>query len=374
MKFKKLLMLGMFFVAAVCLLSAGFYINREEAGMQDSQTTQIKKREPELLSDIDLASYASLPAAFEAVTISETSENVKITQDNVEEVMYKQLFATASHPDTIEAGCSIKVDFSLTQNGQISDRETGYIIGYDTNNMSQNVYDALKDKGVGATIHVEDATFAGKGSGIVDISVSDIYGMPYPVTDKYVAQNTEYASVSDMEAKLIQNAESTVRQQTREQTLSGLIDAMMKQSTFVTAPDSLTIKELEVLKKDNPDATYSDAQHSFYRLAFIAAMLKKYDIADASEMERRYAALPQEKRDNYTQYEAEREKYLLFEDDVTNYIYRKVQIASDETETATEVGNTSGPLETETAATEYERGPQTDAVETENTAFWGTES
>lgn len=370
MKFKRILMLGMFFVAAICLLDAGLYINRQQAGVNDTQTTQITQKQPELLSDINLSSYASLPAAFEAVTISEDTDNAKITQDNVEDVIYKQLFATASHPDVIEDGCSLKVDFSITQNGQVSDRKTDYIIGYDQKNMSKNVYDALKEKSAGDTLRVEDAEFAGSGTGIVDISIRDIYGMPYPVTDKYIAQNTEYASLSDMKAKLVQNAESTVRVQTRQQTLSGLIDEMMKQSTFVTAPDSLVIKELEVLKKDNPDATYSDAQHSFYKLAFIAAMLKKYDIADTSEVERRYAALPEKKRNSFTQYEAEREKYLLFEDDVTNYIYRKVQISSDaETEAATDAGNASSFAETE----EETAAPQTEAQMTENSAFWETE-
>ena len=364
-------MLGMFFVAAVCLLDAGLYINRQQTGVQSSPTTQMTQKQPELLSDINLSSYASLPAAFEAVTISEDADSAKITEDNVEELIYKQLFATASHPDVIADGCSLKVDFSITQNGQISDRKTDYIVGYDQKNMSQNVYDALKGKKIGDTLRVEDAEFAGSGTGIVDISVRDIYGMPYPLTDKYISQNTEYASLSDMKTKLVQNAESTVRVQKRQQTLSGLIDEMMKQSTFVTAPDSLVIKELEVLKKDKPDATYSDAQHSFYKLAFIAAMLKKYDIADASEIERRYAALPEEKRSGFTQYEAEREKYLLFEDDVTNYIYRKVQISSDaETEATIETGNVSGFSETEAEA----NASQPEQQMTENAAFWETET
>ena len=93
------------------------------------------------------------------------------------------------------------------------------------------------------------------------------------------------------------------------------------------------MKELEVLQKENPDATYDEAKHSLYKIFFIASVIKNYDVATKTDMEKRYSKLDESETAGLSDYEVERKKYLLFEDDVVTCIYKKIQI---NTQTVTE--------------------------------------
>lgn len=89
------------------------------------------------------------------------------------------------------------------------------------------------------------------------------------------------------------------------------------------------MKELETLQKDDPNATYDEAKHSLYKIFFIASVIKNYDVATKTDMEKRYAKLDQSETEGLSEYEIERKKYLLFEEDVVTCIYKKVQINNE---------------------------------------------
>lgn len=109
--------------------------------------------------------------------------------------------------------------------------------------------------------------------------------MPYPVTDNYIGENTEYQSLYDMRTELINDSSGEAKQLARTHTINTLIDTMMSQTTFIQLPESLIMKELDALKRDNPDATYEEAKHSLYKIFFIATVIKDYDVATLTDIE-----------------------------------------------------------------------------------------
>lgn len=325
---KKILVLISFLIAAACLLTAALYINRKNAGMieyveEKSDTV----RDPELLSEIKLGSYVSLPAAFETISIEEEIKETNISSDNVEEVMYDQLLSTAHHLEKAKENTLLLVNFTITKEGNFVTRENDYWMSFRRSKVSDDqVYKTISEMLMNEPVRMTDVNFEDYENVTVDIEITDIIDMPYPVTDQYVDKNTEYSSVADMQAKLLQQDNRSVKTEARENTLDSLVDVMIRQTTFVSAPESLIQEEFEVLKKENPDAIYSDAQKSIYRILFIAAMIEKYKIASVTDMQKRFEALPLEERSQMTDYEVERTKYLLFEEEVVMFIYKKVQI------------------------------------------------
>ena len=168
----------------------------------------------------------------------------------------------------------------------------------------------------------------------VDITISDILNMPYPVTDDYIQNNTEYDSVHDMCSALKNDASGEAKEIAREHTINSLIDTMMEQTTFIQLPESLIQRELEVLQKDDPNATYEQAKHSLYKIFFIASVIKNDGVATKTDLEKRYEKLDKSEKEGLSKYEIERKKYLLFEEDVVTSIYKKVQINSQESSTS----------------------------------------
>lgn len=70
---KKIVVFLCFFAGATCFISAGLYINRQNAGLEPQKTeeTVSKVKSPELLSEIDMTSYVSLPESFSDIDITE---------------------------------------------------------------------------------------------------------------------------------------------------------------------------------------------------------------------------------------------------------------------------------------------------------------
>lgn len=196
----------------------------------------------------------------------------------------------------------------------------------------------------GDTVRVTDTTFNGVEDASVDITISDILNMPYPVTDDYIQNNTEYDSVHDMCSALKNDASGEAKEIAREHTINSLIDTMMEQTTFIQLPESLIQRELEVLQKDDPNATYEQAKHSLYKIFFIASVIKNDGVATKTDLEKRYEKLDKSEKEGLSKYEIERKKYILFEEDVVTSIYKKVQINSQESSTgdsdAAEIDNT----------------------------------
>lgn len=333
---KKFVMLLCFFASAVCLISAGLYINRQDAGLsvEYAEKTVSKTREPQLLSEINMTAYVSLPPSFSDIEIVEDLDNIEVTEDNVDDVMYDYLFRTASRTDILDKdGKSAVVDYTVTQGNSVQAVKSNEIIGYDKDSSlyDDTVYKELKGKSAGDVIHLEDVTFDGYENATLDLTVEYLYDMPYPATDNYVKKHTTYANVYDMRQALMNDASGEAKEVARAHTISSLIETMMDQTTFIKLPESLIMKELEALQKETPETTYEEAKHSLYKIFFIAAVIDKYDVATLTDMEKRYEKLDESEKEGLDEYEVERKKYLLFEDDVVTCIYRTVVITNTET-------------------------------------------
>lgn len=330
---KKLIVFISFFVGAACFISAGLYINKRQAGLTDEyvQETVTKVKSPELLSEINMTSYVSLPASFSDVDIVEDLDNIEVTEENVDTVMYDQLFSTARHLATVDGDDKLIVaNYTITKDGQVKDVKNDAYIGY---SQKSEMYDdtikrALSGAVVGTPIHVEGAKFDGVEDAIVDITITDIYDMPYPVTNNYIKDNTGYENIYDMRAALMNDSSGEAKRIARDHTIKTLIDTMMNQTTFIKLPESLIMKELEVLQKEDPSATYDDAKYSLYKVFFIASVIENYDVATKTDMEKRFNSLDDTEKEDLSEYEAERLKFLLFEEDVVTCLYKKVDIKS----------------------------------------------
>lgn len=326
---KKFIVLVFFLIGGTCLLSAALYINRSQIEPPEYVEEKIDTlRNPELLSEIKIESYVSLPAAFEDISIKEEKEETSVTENNVEEVMYNQLVATAHHLDSVKDNALLFITYTITKDEEFITSETDYWMNFKmSDKIDDQAYNAIKEAPLNESVRMSDVLFDGYEGVTVDFQITDILDMPYPVTDQYIKKNTEYASVADMQAKLLQYSSSDVKTDAREKTLDSLIDKMVKQTTFISVPDSLAKKELEVIKKEKPSATMEDAQESLYRTLFIAAMIEKNEIASLAERQERFEDLPLDERKKMTEYETERAKYMLFEEEVVTFIYKKIQIS-----------------------------------------------
>ena len=329
---KKMVVFLCFLAGAACFISAGLYVNKEKAGLNEyAEQTVTKVKSPELLSEINMPQYVSLPASFYDIDIVEDLDNIEVTETNVDDVMYEQLLKSANYLQNVAGdGETLIVDYTITQGGAVQEVKSNYMLGYSKNTKAydETVYNALKNMVIGSPVHVEGVTFNGYDNATVDITIINIIDMPYPVTDQYISQNTEYSNVYDMRTALINDSSGEAKKIAREHTISTLIDTMMDQTTFITLPESLINKEFEALQKDDPNATYEEAKHSLYKIFFIASVMKNYDVATKTDMEKRYAKLDASETNGLSAYEVERKKYLLFEEDVVTCIYKKVQITN----------------------------------------------
>ena len=339
---KKIVVFLCFFAGATCFISAGLYINRQNAGLEPQKTeeTVSKVKSPELLSEIDMTSYVSLPESFSDIDITEDLDNIEVTDDNVQDVMYEQLDKTADRLGSVQSASrdniTLIVDYTVTQKGKVKEVKSNFKMAYSDNSKiySNDVYTALNNAKKGDTVRVTDTNFNGVEDVSVDITISDILNMPYPVTDDYIQNNTEYDSVHDMCSALKNDASGEAKEIAREHTINSLIDTMMEQTTFIQLPESLIQRELEVLQKDDPNATYEQAKHSLYKIFFIASVIKNDGVATKTDLEKRYEKLDKSEKEGLSKYEIERKKYLLFEEDVVTSIYKKVQINSQESSTS----------------------------------------
>lgn len=61
-----------------------------------TQESVQKVKSPELLSDINMTQYVSLPASFSDIDIVEDLDNIDVTEDNVNDIIYDKLLSTAN--------------------------------------------------------------------------------------------------------------------------------------------------------------------------------------------------------------------------------------------------------------------------------------
>lgn len=335
MVMKKAVVFISFLAGAICFISAGLYINKQNSGLEFEKPQEVvtKVKSPELLSEIDMPAYVSLPASFADINITENLDNIEITEENVSDIMYDKLFRTAKHLATLDDSDKLIVaDYTITKDGEVKEVKSDAYIGYenDSSLYDEKMFDELQDAAVGVPLHIENVTFSGISNAIVDITITDIFDMPYPVTDEYISENTEYENVYDMRATLMNDSSGEAKKIAREHTIKTLIDTMMNQTTFIKLPDSLIMKELEAIQKEEPNATYEDAKKSLYKVFFIAAMIDNYDIATKTDMEKRFESLDESEKEDLSDYEIERKKYMLFEEDVVTCLYKRIDVTNQD--------------------------------------------
>ena len=157
---KKAIVFLCFFGGAACFISAGLYINKNNAGIINTTQESVQKvKSPELLSDINMTQYVSLPASFSDIDIVEDLDNIEVTEDNVNDIIYDKLLSTATHLSTAsDDGILLMVDYTITKNGAVVDTQTNFKLGYnqDSELYDEKFHDALKDVAIGTPVHIEE--------------------------------------------------------------------------------------------------------------------------------------------------------------------------------------------------------------------------
>ena len=136
---KKAIVFLCFFGGAACFISAGLYINKNNAGMINTTQESVQKvKSPELLSDINMTQYVSLPASFSDIDIVEDLDNIEVTEDNVNDIIYDKLLSTATHLSTAsDDGILLMVDYTVTVSQTSS---ASGVVSYVTTTSSFSVF------------------------------------------------------------------------------------------------------------------------------------------------------------------------------------------------------------------------------------------
>lgn len=142
---KKAIVFICFFAGAACFISAGLYINKQDAGLGVyTEETVTKVKSPELLSQINMTQYVSLPASFSDIDIIEDIDNIDVTDSNVDDVMYDQLKKTATHLGAIDNdGETAIVDYTITKDGTVQEMKNNFMLGYSN---TSKVYAYIRQK------------------------------------------------------------------------------------------------------------------------------------------------------------------------------------------------------------------------------------
>lgn len=63
-----------------------------------------------------MTQYVSLPASFSDIDIVEDLDNIEVTEDNVNDIIYDKLLSTATHLSTAsDDGILLMVDYTVTK-------------------------------------------------------------------------------------------------------------------------------------------------------------------------------------------------------------------------------------------------------------------
>ena len=313
----KKIIIALCFLAALGVLVAAVLLQKIESTMVDPELTVSKN--PKLLSDIDIVSYVSLPV-FKTIKVNESYD---IDQDDADKAALDKLLVTAKKLESIEDDSTAFVDITVSNLNEYVDSKTD-VPFYVTKSGNTEIYSALSGKQTGEFVKVDRVDF--ESYGIVDLQfvIGDIYAIPYPVTDSYMKANTNYSTFYEMKMDMVtSNAFSEISEK-RAETLQNLIPSMIKKTTFMSFPDSLCKEEYAVLQSQDPDATYEDARESLKKIFFIATVVKEKDLASSKDMDERAAEIMSD--DTLSEYEKERGRILLYEEDVIDNIYKSISI------------------------------------------------
>lgn len=275
---------------------------------------------PLLLSDVRMPEYVSLPV-FEGMEIEESTN---LEDDAVaQEEAYQELLRNADVLSAPGEDCTIICDVTISRDTEFLDKLSDHSLS-SKDELGKAVVEYLeehpgeKNIRLDGMYHDSNATF--------DISIKQFYNIPYPVSDDYMKKNTQYNSFFDMVRSYSKRKLNESRSTLREETMSNLIDYSISKTTFMELPESLYDQEFEALKKEDAGVQFETAKTSLRKIFFIAAVLDRYSLADDVERERVVTKYLEDNSLTLEGYERERMSYLLFEEDVNNYLYKIVDI------------------------------------------------
>lgn len=309
----------MLFGVGFLLLGAAFIssIPKNEEYYQEQNIAS----SPLNLSDICMEEYVSLPV-FEGMEIEESTmmEDDAVARKEA----YQEILRTADKLTTPNKNCTIICDMTISKDKEFLDKCADQSIGTKSRfgvALMKNLEENLSQENVRMEWmynDIEDATY--------DIVIKEIYDIPFPITNDYMRKHTQYESFSSMVRSYSKSKLDESRISQREETMNNLIDYSIKKTTFMELPESLYDKEFEFLKREYPEVQYDAAKDSLKKIFFIGAVLKQYSLADDVERERVVAKYEADHSIVLEGYERERMSYLLFEEDVNNYLYKIVNI------------------------------------------------
>ena len=296
--------------------------------IQEPQTSNVQSAAPEVITDLDTAAYVSLPA-IEMLQYTEEGTDTEAVSNDYEQAAIDQLFATAKKLDAVTDDCTVICDCMVSKDGNYIKEMTDYPLSIDSD-LPDTVRDNLTGKTAGETITIQDVEgFEDVEEPGIDlmVTVKQVLGIPYPVTDNYMKKNTEYQSFSDMVRQLAGGDDRAERQNTRQSTISSLLDYVVSLTTFVDFPDVILKQELEVVRSQvDPNAQYEDARESLKKIMCIKAILETHDVIPEEEEQERWQEYLETDGSTLQPYEQSRERYLIFEEDVINYLYKVIEI------------------------------------------------
>lgn len=275
---------------------------------------------PLLLSDIRMTDYVSLPI-FEGMEIEETTN----IEDNAvaKKEAYQELLRMAEKLTAPAANSTIICDVKISRDTAFIDKLEDYSVSTQTS-LGKTITEYLSEHPGETNIRM-DGTYNGSAA-TLDINIKGFYNIPYPVSNDYMKKHTQYNSFSEMVRHYIKSKFNESRFSLRTETMSNLIDYSISKTTFMELPESLYDQEFETLKKEDETVQYDTAKKSLKKIFFIATVLDRYSLADEQERERIVSKYEEENSVSLEGYERERMSYLLFEEDVSNYLYKIVDI------------------------------------------------
>ena len=285
-------------------------------------------KDVETMDEISYEEYVSLPV-LDSLEITESQKTAEQADENT---VLGILLEDAITLDSAEDECTVMADMTLLKNeNEIKKKEDVPIGLSDTGDtgIPEELLSALSDCKKGDILIVGPLEeYEGTKYVDVKINVKEIYQIPYPVTDEYMTEHTEYKSFQEMINRINTDRQSEVREKIRAKTLSKLLDEAISRTTFLDFPSSLCKKEYEILLEEDSGATYSDAKESLKKIFFLASMIKKYNLATEEEINSKVSEYCEINNVNLSGYERERVSYMLFEDRVTNLLYKKAEIVT----------------------------------------------
>lgn len=306
-------------IASLCLVVAVILSDDTKSRIQEQTLKNIS-----LISELKTEQYVSLPVLEGMVILEDTVKHTDMSETEA----YEILFQSAKRIDMVDDDCTVIANCTLSKNGLFVERFTGYPIGIRKQRVSEEISEALSGKGTGSTVKVEDISFEGHTGIDLSISITEILDMPYPVSDSYMKEHTEYSSLEDMKRRRENRVNQESIHYTRQNTMSLLLAEVISNTTFMEIPQILLEQEFQVQRVENPDALYSEAREHLKKLLVIHAILEKYDFLSETDAQNRYRTYIEKygNTDDLSEYEKERLVLLLYEEDVVNLIYKKVEI------------------------------------------------